>query len=293
MKSIRKLYFQNDSGERWGLNGENGVYCTDLAGFGFSFEASFADIGNGFFSGESKSKDVQSAIPFTFVFVKDPYGSYQMLMDWLSGSDKLTIVYDPTGRQEYFKDVVVEFAQKGELNKVGWLEVPCSFLGVTPWYLSKPTLLSIQSAGKDDRKKYTYQYTSTLKYGMDSASALSAIIAGAGHIPAALEMIYYGAIKNPKVKLVGNITGKTFGVCSITTVLEKNDVLVFSTKYESSSVKKIDSAGVETDLLDVLDLSLTPFFHVPVNEPCTISVESDDFFSGRAEIFVYYYYRSV
>lgn len=293
MKTIRKLYFQNESGERRGLNGENGVYCTDLAGFGFALESDFADVGHGFFPLEGKSAEAQSDIPFTLVFTKDPYGSYQALLDWLAAAGTITIVYNPTGKQEYYKGVVVNFIQKGELTRVGWLETPCSFLGITPWYLPYPTLLSIRNSGKDERKRYTYRYTDALKYGMDNSAALFATIAGAGHIPAALEVMYYGAIKNPQIKLTGNISGKTFGVCSVAAVLEDADVLKFCSKYEKSYIKKVSAAGLETDLLDVLDLSLIPFFRVPVNEPCTVSIESDDLFSGRAELFVYYYYRSV
>lgn len=211
----------------------------------------------------------------------------------MAAAGTITIVYNPTGKQEYYKDVIVNFIQKGELTRVGWLEVPCSFYGITPWYLPYPTSLSMQNSGKDERKLYSYRYTDTLKYGMDSSAALSVAIAGAGHIPAALEVMYYGAIKNPQIKLTGNISGKTLGVCSVAAVLEDTDVLKFSTKYEESGIKKVSAAGLETDLLDALDLSLGPFFHVPVNEPCTVSIESDDFFSGRAEMFVYYYYRSV
>ena len=43
----------------------------------------------------------------------------------------------------------------------------------------------------------------------------------------------------------------------------------------------------------MLDLSTMPFFHIPVNEPCTLSVEADAAFSGSAELTIYYYYRSV
>lgn len=293
MKTIRKLYLQNASGERWGLNGENGVFCTDLAGFGFTLEPSFANVGQGFFPLESADPETQNSIPFTLVFTKASYASYQMFVDWLASAGTVALIYNPAGKQEYHRDVLVNFLQKGELTQVGWLEIPCSFYCITPWYMPHPTLLSIQSSGKDERKRYAYRYTDSLKYGMDSSAGLFATIAGAGHIPAALELFYYGAIKNPQIKLVGNISNKTLGVCSISAVLQDTDVLKFSTKYEASGVKKISAAGVETDLLDALDLSLKPFFHAPVNEPCTVSIESDDFFAGRAELFVYYYYRSV
>ena len=293
MKSIRKLYFQNATGQRWGLNGEDGVYCTDLAGFGFTLEPTFANVGHGFFPLEAADPETQNSVPFTLVFTKAPYESYQMLMDWLAAAGTVTVIYNPTGKQEYCRDVVVNFMQKGERTRVGWLEVPCSFYCITPWYTPYPTLLSIRNNGKDERKRYPYRYTSSLKYGMNSSAGLFTTIAGAGHIPAALELFYYGAIKNPLIKLTGNISNKTHGVCSVAAVLQETDMLKLSTKYEASSIRKISADGLETDLLDALDLSLTPFFHVPVDEPCTVSIESNDFFSGRTELFVYYYYRSV
>lgn len=293
MRIIRKLYFQNASGQRWGLNGETGVYCTDLAGFGISLVPALANLGRGFFDEDLSSADVQFDIPFTLVFTKDPYDTYQMLIDWLAAAETVTIVYNPTGKQEYCRDVVVNFMQKGELTRVGWLEVPSSFCCITPWYFPFPTQMTVRNSGKDERKRYTYKYSDTLKYGMDSSAALSTTIAGAGHIPAAIELSYYGSIKNPQIKLSGNISGRTLGVCSVAAVLEDTDVLKLSTKYEGSFVKKISAVGLETDLLDAVDLSLMPFFRVPVNEPCTVSIESDDSFSGVAELLVYYYYRSV
>lgn len=292
MKSIRKFYLQNAAGVRRGLNGENGVYCTDLSGFGFSLEPTFANIGQGFFPPESVDAEVLPSIPFTIVFTKTPYESYQQLLDWMAAAGKITIVYNPTGKQEYCRDVSINFMQKGELTRVGWLEVPCSFYGITPWYLPYPTALTIYNSGLDERKRYTYRYTDTLKYGMNSAAALTTVIAGAGHIPGALTLTYYGSIKNPRIKLTGNISNRTLGVCSIAAVLQDTDVLKFSTKQENSFVVKISADGVETDLLDALDLSLGPFFRIPVDEPCTISLESDDLFSGRADMQVYYYYRS-
>ena len=58
-------------------------------------------------------------------------------------------------------------------------------------------------------------------------------------------------------------------------------------------MKKIGADGTETDLLDALDLSMGPFFHIPVNEPCALSIEADTPVTGRASLLIYYYYRSV
>ena len=293
MKSIRKLYFQNESGDRWGLNGDRGLFCTGLAGLGLALNPTLNSIGQGFMTEESVDTGSKNTIPFTLIFTKSPYQYYQMLINWMNSAKTLTIVYNPTGTQEYYCDIAINYMQKGELNQVGWLEVLCNFYCVTPWYLPAPTMLTIRSRGKDERKRYAYRYTNALKYGMNNAAALSATVAGSGHIPGSIELKYYGAISNPRIKIFGNMTGKTYGACYISAIMEASDTLCFSSKYENSYVFKLSSEGVQTDLLDNVDLSLTPFFHVPINESCTITLESDNLFIGFAELSVYYYYRSV
>ena len=293
MRSIRKIAFQNAAGERFGLNGEKNVYAMSLSGLGFTLAPTFADLTRGFYSPVSDESEPQGATAFTLVFTKKPYEVYKTLVDWLCAAGTVTLVYNPTGKQEYFKDVIINFLQKTELNAMGWLEIPCSFFSRTPWYMPTPAVLDLGTAGEKRSKRYPYRYNAQLRYGVDSSSALSGTIFGAGHVPGALDLIYTGAITNPKIRLVGKISGRTYGVCSVSVMLSASDTLKYSSKYERSFVKRVSAAGEETDLLDVLDLSSNPFFHVPVEEPCTISIEADAPFAGRADLLIYYYYRSV
>lgn len=290
---IRKLFLQNAAGKRWGLNGDRGVYAHALAGFGFTLSPNFADLSRGFFVAVSDEAEPQNTLPFTITFTRKCYETYESLVNWLASAGTITIVYDTTGRQEFWRDVTVNFIQKGEKNEVGWLECPCSFFCKTPWYLPTPTTLDLGAGGKDNRKRYSYRYNKELRYGQNSVAVLSGTIAGAGHIPGALEVTYHGAIANPKIRLVGNISGKTYGVCSVTATLAGSDTLKFSSRYDNSYVKRIAAGGAETDLLDALDLSSTPFFHIPVDEPCTVSIEADSPFVGAADLLIFYYYRSV
>lgn len=293
MRSIRKLYFKNAAGERLGLNGENGIYATALAGFGFSLSHSFADLSRGFFPTINDANEPQNSLAFTVVLTHDAYAAHQTLMAWLAAAGTLTIIYDPTGEQEYFRDVAIKFVQKSELNQARWLELPCSFSCTTPWYLPQPASLRISSSTLDEGKRYDYVYDENLRYGPDSIAAMSTAIAGSGHIPGALQLAFQGAITNPRLRLVGNFSGRTIGVCDLSVSLAETDRLEFSSRYEDSYVRKISADGTQTDLLDVLDLRLTPFFHIPVEEPCTLFVEADAEFSGQAELLIYYYFRSV
>ena len=293
MRTIRKLYLQNAAGERYGLNGERGIYASSLAGFGFTLSPVFADLSRGFWVPVSDESEPQSAIPFTVTFTRAPYDTYQAWVNWINAAGTLTMIYNPTGKQEYCRDVVVNSVQKGEKNELGWLVVPCSYSCITPWYLPSPTQLKINTDLTDENKRYEYAYSGELVYGIDSTAACSGTIFGAGHIPAAIELEYYGGITNPKIRLVGNTSGKTYGICSISAVLLASDTLKLCTKYENAYVKKVSADGSETDLLDDLDLNTTPFFHIPVDEACTISIESDAAFTGYADLMIYYYFRSV
>lgn len=293
MRNIRKLYFQNSKGQRWGLNGDRGVYASHLSGFGLTLSQNFADLGRGFFSPVSDEAEPQNPLAFTLTFTRNPYETYEQLVNWLASAGTITVVYDPSGKKEYWRDVSISFLQKGELDEVGWLPVPASFQSCTPWYLPSPTRLVLEGTGADDSKRYDYVYDEDLRYGDDSAASISATIAGGGHVPGALELSFYGAIVNPRLRLTGNVSGKTFGVCSIAAVMGENDRLLYSSRRNDSYVKKVTAAGIETDLLDALDLSTDPFFHLPVDEPCSISFEADDAFTGVVDLTIYYYYRSV
>lgn len=289
---MRKLYFQNAAGDRIGLNGQDGIYATSLSGFGFTLNQSFADLSSGFFPPVTDAKDPQNTLAFTLVLTGDAYARHQSLMNWLAAAEKITIVYDPTGSQEYCRDVVVKFIQKGELSTAGWLSMPSSFMCTTPWYLPVPATLQI-SGFANEGKRYAFTYDNELRYGPDSDAYMSAALAGTGHIPGALEVSLRGAIRSPKLKLVGSRTGKVIGICSLPITLAETERLEYSSRYENSYVRKVSADGTVTDLLDVLDLSLTPFFRMPVNEPSTLSVEADAEFIGSAELKAYYYFRSV
>ena len=293
MRSIRKLFFQNSKGQRWGLNGDRGVYASNLAGFGQTLSPNFADLGRGFFAVVDDSSEPQAPIAFTLTFTRSPYETYSQLMDWLASAGTITIVYAPTDAQMYCRDVTINFVQKGELSLVGWLECPCSFQSTTPWYLPVPSKMELVTEGDLPIKRYTYQYTPDLMYGSDGVNTVAGSIPKAGHIPAAIELSYQGNVINPSIRLVGRTSGNVYGVCSISETFGAADILKFSTRYRNAYVRKVYPDGREKDLLDNVNLTSNPFFRIPVNEPCDISIESDTGASGRADLWIYYYFRSV
>lgn len=290
---MRKFYFQNSSGERIALNGENRLHLTDPTGLGLTLTPSFADLKRGFFRGISDDAEPQTSFNGTLTFTgASPYDDYRNFVDWLQQAGQLYLIYKPTTNTEYMRQIELSYLSKGELNSLRWLVVPAAFFYVTPWY--RPTATELELINIEGNAiVYPFRYTPELIYGDDSASSLSTVIAPAGHTPGAIVLSYYGEILNPRVRLVGNISGKTYGLCSVTANLAASDRFELSTLYRDSYVRHISAAGNVTDLLDSVSLASEPFFHFPVDEPSTLSMEADAVFTGNAALTLYYYFRTV
>lgn len=290
---MRKFYLESSAGERIKLNAEDGIFLSSPSGLGFSLAPGYADLKRGFFQAVSDETEPQNSFTATLTFYKsEPYRQYLSFVNWAALAGQLLLIYVPVPGVEYYRQVDISYLTKGELNAVGALDVPVSFSCLTPWYEKTPSSLDMQN-NQDSIIRYTYYYTDDLIYGTDSAAALSGTIYPAGHVPGSMLLTYRGAILNPRIRLTGNISGKTYGLTAVEASFEASDTFELSTQYRDSHAFKIAADGSVTDLMDALSLSTEPFWHIPIDEPCTISVESDAAFSGTAELVLLYYYRSV
>lgn len=141
--------------------------------------------------------------------------------------------------------------------------------------------------------KYPYSYTSDLIYSSSSAGSMAADIPAGGHIPAAFELTYKGAIINPKITLVGSSTNTAYGICALNATLSDGESFTVSSFYGKCRVEITGADGVTTDALNNVDLAYEPFPRIPVNEDCVLLMSADSDITGRATVRVYYYYRSV
>lgn len=311
MRNARKLYLQRGlTGERWDLNGAGGVYAGDLAGLGVNFSPSFYDLGDGFFQVNDERKVPQGSPGFTLRFTSSAYATYRQLVDWIAASPELYLVYCPYGDMEFLRRIKLSYLSKGERNQLGWLEVPASVLAMTPWFRPVPASIGmVVQTGTfkaylwdEDEQDYGYRYTDDLVYPGDAEGVLSALLAPAGHIPAALVLRYHGAVEKPVLRLVGASTGKVYGICALNAgvgvSLGATDTLEYSTLQTDCHVRRISADGEETNLLPFVDLSQEDtsreiYFRLPVTESAVLSLESPAAFSGEAELTVYYFYGSV
>lgn len=131
----RKIYIQNESGGRIALNGETGITIVDSTGFGVDTAEEFADIGFGFFSPVSTSSHPQQSIAGTLFFKgADTFAMYETFADFLMKAGRLYVVAElVSGVGAYMREVRVNFITKGERER-NHLQVPVSFLSLTPWF---------------------------------------------------------------------------------------------------------------------------------------------------------------
>lgn len=290
---MRRFFFRNSGGEAYPLNGERGVYLTDPQGLGVTLSPVFADLQYGFFEPVADAAEPQGTVTGNLVFVgPNPYLTYRQLMQWL-GSE-ITLGYTPSPGTTYYRDLSVNYVQKGELTQVRWLECPCSFFVTGPWYVGDISALKIGSGETlGTPKRYDYVYAPDLGYGSDAIYSLSGIIYNRGQMPGVLDLTYTGAIVNPRIRLVGTVSGRVYGICSAEASLVDTDTLHYTNDFRAAALLRQTASGDVEDLLDALDLSTDPFARLPTSEPVQLELLSDTALTGQANILVYSYWRTV
>lgn len=288
---MRLFYLQNESGERLALNNETGIFLTEPEGLGLEFSDTFADINEGFFKMVSKRYS-QNEISAKINFIKDSYSTYYKFIDWCVKASKLYFIYKPLA-EEYYAHVELASIEKNEINKVGYLECPVKFKYLSPWFLPKPVKIELIGAGVS-----AFRWDSSILDGTDvfistTSEQYEADISAFGQLPAGIIINFNGVSVNPEFKLIGKTTGKIYGHCKITGNFGLGSSIELSTLYEDSYIKSINVLGVESDLINSIDLTKDPFFKIPLNEECTLKILDSGSLHGNASVKIYHYYRSV
>lgn len=288
---MRMFYIQKETGDRIGLNNETGIFLSEPSGLGLDFGDDFADIGEGFFRMISKVH-TQKVVQCKLNFVANSYQRYNDFINWCMRANKLYLIYKPLN-VEYYIRVEIKSMEKGEINKYGYLEVPTSFLYLSPWYT--PTPLNLSFIGIDDNafRIGVSKLDGPAVLVGTTAEKYSVEINPSGHLPAAFYLEYHGIAENPQITLTGLVSGTVYGNCKLDHQFTSNTGFKLSTAYEDSYIYKILANGSEQDLLNDVDLTLEPFFKMPITEPCILKLDDDGALHGELSAKIYYYYRSV
>lgn len=289
----RKIYIQNDLGSRIALNGENGITIVDSTGFGVDTSEDFADIGHGFFSPVRTDKYPQQSVAGTLMFQGlDTFAMYKSFADFLMRSARLYIVAElVSGAGAYMKEVRINFLTKGERKK-NYLEVPVSFISLTPWFQNVKLNIRLDRAPAVATRFGTSIFGSGL-FTAAFDSGFTTEIPVNGQLPAVLELTFAGSVSNPRIELRGQETGKLLCRCAVSATLSAGDRLEYSANPVNAYIRKVSAGGTVTDLMDRVDPSSDPFALIPISEPSLLTFSGDAEPDGSAEASIRYYYRSI
>lgn len=294
MRPIRSFALINAVGDRYDLNGADGIYASDPTGLGLSLSPVMGDVGRGFFAILSDESEPQLPCGFTVTFTDraNAYDQYFALARWLAAAgDALLLAYAPTPETEYLRSVSVTRISKSEKDQVGWLPVGVELRPRTPWYL--PTPLDVPVEDQSDKLLRFPWRMDRARYDLTDRSRFSAELPPGGDVPAAIRFVYSGsAVADPELTLTGLLTGTVYGRCVIHTSLAADETLDYFSGYLTGHVRKITATGAVVDLTDALDPANDNYMRLPVAEPASLAFAVNGQ-PGRATAEVDYFFRTV
>lgn len=285
---MRKFYLENSIGERRELLSHT-LFFSSPTGLGFSYDSEYSKTANGFFS-RTKSDLQQIDIVGEIVFPQDCYAAYRSFVNWICAADDLKLCYIPYGTTEFFIDIMVDSIEKTEIGEGGVLVAPINFKGLSLWYKKNPMVFTFTEPPEDNYKKYDYKYDYV--YPLSFASNSIDIFVG-GHGSAAIKFEGNGVLTNPCLTLTDS-SGAEIGKIDLNgTSITTGEKLIISTQPHSDGVWKIGTDGTKTDLIDLIDLSISDFFSIPAQTACTLTLSIDNAIETTSTVYIYEYYRSV
>ena len=284
---MSRFVIRNDAGEEWPLDGERGVWFSNVQGLGIQNSQTMADLGNGFSHFLDTGTYPRVVVPGDLIFMPpNAYQTYRQLINFLMASAEFTLSYTPYGTDEYYRRVKIEYISKGVTDKRGRLDCPLSLIPLTPWY--SPQEISFTMHGSDlNTMKYPFVYADDLVYGSDSDDDFGGTVNPGGHQPAALRLQYSGQLNQPYLTLTGATSGTEYARCAVGATVTGLD---YSSDQRDSYVR--DRAG--NDLLDYVSMAYDPYIRIPlVGEQCILKLHASNTLDGTASVRLYYYFRSV
>lgn len=285
--TYRQFYLYNQDGDFLNLN-ESPMMFLAPEGLGANLSPSSNDLSNGFFRVTDKDKIPQGNIVGDILFseivatANSSYQSYRNFVDFVMGAERLYLGYIPgknllTALEEYHCEVAFDYINKGQINWSRCIKTPVSFKMLTPWYKTT-TIKERISFGEDDEDV--------------------AIAKASGHAPSGVKIsLTHRGMSAFSFELVGNRTHKSYGKCSVTASIDKDDVIEYSSVGNDCYIRRVRGNTV-TDLMDKVDITYNPWFNIPITEATTLTVTANkvgatQYVTAELDVEILDYYRSV
>ena len=286
---MRRFYIQNEYGEKIELQGGS-IFLSGPAGLGFFDDVEYMEA-DGFFI-ETRRESGQTEKTGTLVFLPTrAYTGYWEFANWIFAAERLTLAYSADG-DWYFCDVDITDMEKTELGIGGVLEVPVTFMPLSPWYTPYDLNLTMEGEGLQGIKCYSYTYP--YRYS-NSARAGVLDFSVTAQMPCDFQLTLPGSVQNPILTATRLDTGEVIGRVDLSSVsAAAGETIVFSTvPREAGAVLKTPQG--ETDLTAQLGIraGIPTFFRIPTEIPMEFSLTATSLLRVTAGLRIYRYYRTV
>ena len=285
---MRKFMLENEYGVQIPLQYSN-IFLYDPSGLGTNDGDDYDEV-NGFFI-KTSTKTSQTPIQGIFVFDRiNAYQNYRAFTDWVYNGGKLKLGYT-TNTEWYYIDISIKSLEKSELNNVGTLEIPFTFLPLSPWYKQTQTSLYFNVEGNTSEKRYNYSYP--YSYSDTAVQNMVEFNVG-GHYDGDVILKINGYLSSPILTVTNNDTQEIIGKLDLTgTTIEIGQQLVFSTKPTEAGVFMVEN-GEQTNLINqiVVSASIPTFFKLQKNTTFSAEISASNTITSTGILSILEYYKT-
>lgn len=283
---VRKFSLINENGAEYSLmDMENYCLLTKPSGLGYSYEATYAQLGNSFFSDIRKIS--QGRIEAVVNCKK--YDNFKELVNFIENSSSLKFCYKvpyESGTKVYYKDVQIASLSKSEKQENGIISEDIIFDCLSLWYTNQIATYTIQPTENEMRWDFTWD-SSFISY-----SSTSVQIINDGHVDAPVEVAIDGSVGNPKIELY--VEGELYQTVPFNVKIEQYEKLLYGTKENNFYLLKEETDGTTSSLLNlsVINFENDNVLRIPKGKSCEIRVSADTDIS-KAVISIFIYYKAI
>lgn len=284
---VREFKLINEKGQEYSLMDIH-RYCllTEPTGLGYSYSAEHEQLGNTFITNLRKIEKGQISGLVNFL----NYDNYKKLIDFIESSEKLKFCYKIPSKDKtirtYFKDIEIQSISKTEIQKNSILSETVTFDCLSLWYEEKTIEYIIEPQEKELRWEFYWDSV------FNDNNTTSIEFKNDGHVEAPIIVEIDGQVVNPKIEVyIENTLAQEVG---INTTILQNEKLIYNSKENEFTIKKIRTDGTEENLfnLDTIKFENDNVIRLIKNKTHEIRLKSDNTINS-AKLIIFPQYKCV
>lgn len=284
---VREFKLINEKGQEYSLM-DIYRYCllTEPTGLGYSYSTEHEQLGNTFITNLRKIEKGQISGVLNF----KNYDNYKKLIDFIESSEKLKFCYKIPSKDNtirtYFKDIEIQSISKTEIQRNSILSETVTFDCLSLWYEEKTIEYIIEPQEKELRWEFYWDSV------FNDNNTTSIEFKNDGHVEAPIIVEIDGQVVNPKIEVyIENTLAQEVG---INTTILQNEKLIYNSKENEFTIKKIRTDGTEENLfnLDTIKFENDNVIRLIKNKTYEIRLKSDNTINS-AKLIIFPQYKCV